>query len=394
MSVLSEQRDFWHHRFQSDSLLVRILQISSARAFGGGERHFADLTRALHARGHQVYAALSPASPLGAALDTLPPENIFTLPLRNSLDLSSAVKLSRTLRERRIEIVHAHVGRDYPVAAIAAWKTPAARLVITRHVLFPLSRFHALTFSRAARVIVVSEAVARALRSQKLFPADRLRVIRNGIEVERFDVRAGERRNSSWHFQSGSGFLIGTVGELSRAKGQEDFLKAAAIITREGEAVVHFLVVGEDKSRGGAERARLLRLAADLGIADRVYLLGRRDADLPSILSSLDVFVSASHSEAFGLAIVEAMAAGAPVVATATAGAREILTDEVTGRLVPVGAPAKMAAAILELLRDERARRRLGDEGRQTVRAHYTVEQMVGDTEEVYREAVGESMGV
>jgi glycosyltransferase involved in cell wall biosynthesis len=372
-------------------LSMRILQISSARAFGGGERHFADLTRALHMRSHQVYAALAPGSPLRAALDTLPAENIFTLPLRNSLDLGSATKLSRILRQRQIEIVHAHMARDYSLAVLAAWTTPGVRLIITRHVLFPLSRIHALTFSRAARVIAVSEAVAQALRSQKLLPAGRLRVIPNGVELSRFNVQGGEvdLKEGREQFGVGAASLVGTIGELSRVKGQEDFVRAAAIITRECAVPIHFVVVGEDKSPAGEERARLRQLIADLRLVDRVHLLGRLDGDdVPSFLSSLDVFVSASRSEAFGLATVEAMAAGAAVVATATAGAREIITDGVTGKIIPVGDPSKMAAAILELLQDDDARRRLALAARAMVSRRYKIDRMVAETERVYCEAL------
>jgi len=370
-------------------LPVRILQISSARAFGGGERHLVDLTRALHARGHQVYAGLAPRSPLRALLDTLPAENIFTLPLRNSLDLGSAIKLSRILRERRIEIVHAHMARDYPLAALAARITSGVRLVITRHVLFPLGRVHALTFSRAARVVAVSEAVAQALRSQNLFPNNRLRVIPNGVELSRFNVQGGDVHRRKWRERFGAAYLIGIVGELSRVKGQEDFVRAAAIVTRACAVPVHFLIVGEDKSPAGEERARILQLIADLRLTDHVHLLGRLDGDaLLSILSSLDVFVSASRSEAFGLATVEAMAAGAAVVATATAGASEIISDGVTGRIVPVGDSPTMATAILELLRDEGARQRLGTEARAMVSCRYKLDRMVAETERVYCEAL------
>ncbi len=370
-------------------LPVRILQISSARAFGGGERHLVDLTRALHARGHQVYAGLAPHSPLRASLDTLQAENIFTLPLRNSLDVGSAIKLSRILRERRIEIVHAHMARDYPLAALAARITPGVRLVITRHVLFPLSRIHALTFSLAACVIAVSEAVAQALRSQHLFPNNRLRVIPNGVELSRFNVQGGDVHRRKWRERFGAAYLIGIVGELSRVKGQEDFVRAAAIVTRACAVPVHFLIVGEDKSRAGDERARLRQLIADLRLTDCVHLLGRLDGDhIPSFLSSLDVFVSASRSEAFGLAIVEAMAAGTPVVATATAGAREIVTDGVTGRIAPIGDPSTMAASILELLQDDDARRRLALAARAMVSCRYKLDRMVAETERVYCEAL------
>jgi glycosyltransferase involved in cell wall biosynthesis len=129
---------------------MKILQICSARELGGGERHLADLANGLARRAHDVYAALIPASPLLAELSSVPPQNIVELPMRNSLNVASALKLARFVRQNEIEIVHAHVARDYPLAALAA-RRAGARLVLTRHVLFPLNRIHRLTLRRTRR---------------------------------------------------------------------------------------------------------------------------------------------------------------------------------------------------------------------------------------------------
>src|SRR5919206_5259074 len=161
--------------------IVRILQLSSARTRGGGERHFADLVGALTTRGHEVFVALAPSAPLRTELTRTPADKIITLPLRNALDLPSARALARFVRAHAIEIIHAHLGRDYPLAALAAART-GARLVITRHVPFRLSRVHKFVLARVARVIAVSGPVAAGLRAQKIFPADRITVIPNGID--------------------------------------------------------------------------------------------------------------------------------------------------------------------------------------------------------------------
>src|SRR5215210_1087636 len=99
---------------------MRILHINSARTFGGGERHTADLANALARRGHEVFAAAPPGSPLVAELKRVPAENVFEMPLRNALDVQSAIELARRVREREIEIIHAHVARDYLLAALAS----------------------------------------------------------------------------------------------------------------------------------------------------------------------------------------------------------------------------------------------------------------------------------
>ncbi len=374
---------------------MRILQLSSARAFGGGERHLADLAHALAARGHEVYAALAHGSPLVERLSTLPTENLLTLPLRNALDIKSAVALARFIRERRVEIVHAHVARDYTLATfaarLAAREGHAPRLVLTRHVLFPLGRIHRLTFAQAARVVAVSEAVARTLRARRLVSVDKLRVVPNGVDVTRFDSALKDSDREEYRARMGlrrASLLVGTVGEISPVKGQTDFVRAAAIIKAGSETAVEFLIAGEDASRDGRNRAALERLIAELGLAKSVRLLGRRD-DVPQILASLDVFVSASHSEAFGLALVEAMASGTAVVATDTEGAREIIGDDgAAGMLVERGNPQALASAVLSLLADERARASVSARARVLARERWSLERMVDETQRVYEEAL------
>lgn len=367
---------------------MRILHISSARALGGGERHLIDLLNGLAARGHDLYVALTPASPLRAKLTALPAQKIITLRLRNALDLLSAIKLARFARERGIEIIHAHMARDYPLAAFAAWRTESASFIITRHVLFPLGKVNALTLAGVARVIAVSEPVAHTLRMQKLFPAHKISVIPNGIDVERFDhaARNFDRQQYRHHLQIRAPFLVGTVGELSRIKGQEDFVRAATILTRQ-RSDIDFVIAGEDASPTHETRKRIKHLIAKLNLHDRVHLVGHVE-DVAPLLSSLDVFVSASHTESFGLAIAEAMASGAAVVATATDGAREIIEDGVTGRLVPLGDVATLAASINALLENGYERQRMAERASTMVRARFSIERMVDATEQVYREVL------
>jgi glycosyltransferase involved in cell wall biosynthesis len=359
---------------------LRILQISSARAFGGGERHFADLARGLRQRGHEVFAALAPDSPLAEKLKELPTGNILKLPLRNALDIKSALRLAKLAREREVDVIHAHVARDYTLAAFAARRCPRARLVITRHVLFPLGRGHRLALRGVARVIAVSGAVESALLARKIFPADKIRVVHNGVDVRRF---AASRRTEP----RGGPLRVGIVGELSPVKGQEDFVRAAALVSKEFAGEVEFVVVGEDATRAGERRATIESLVAQLGLAGRVKMEGHRD-DVSEMLTTFDVFVSASRSEAFGVAIVEAMAAGVPVVSTATEGALEIIEEGVTGLTVPVGDVASLASAVRSLLEDARLRASLGAEGARTAGERFSIERMVEETERVYAEAL------
>lgn len=374
---------------------MRILQISSAQTLGGGERHLADLANALVARGHDLYAVLRPKSQLIGELSALASDKIVSLPLRNALDAGSARSLSQFVKERQIEIVHAHMARDYPLASYATRRNPATRLIITRHVLFPLSRLHVMTMSHLARLIAVSEAVARGLRSQGLVPPDRITVVPNGVDLQRFeDAKVKFDRAafcSRWQLAADH-LLVGTVGEINSLKGHEDFLRAAAIIVGRFPNTL-FLIAGVDASAGGEHRAALVALIDQLGLNKKVHLFGWLD-DIVSFYSALDVFVSASQTESFGLAIAEAMACGTAVVATATEGAKEIIDDGTTGLIVPIGDVESMAGAVLRLLEDRDQRARVGGQGHEAVREHFSLERMVDATEKIYLESLAANQPV
>jgi glycosyltransferase involved in cell wall biosynthesis len=359
---------------------MKILQICSARELGGGEKHLADLTNGLAARGHEVFAAVIPASPLKIELHSVPGSRVIELPLRNSLNVASALKLARFVRQNQIDIVHAHVARDYPLAAAVA-KRAGAPLVLTRHVLFPLSRIHKLTLRRTSRVIAVSESVAEGLRAQQIFPPEIIVCIHNGIDVDRFEVsREAVQQNRA------SGLRVGMIGHLAPIKGQEDFIRAAARISA-GRDDVEFIIAGEDKSRSGENRRQVEKLIDDLNLRRRIRLVGWVE-DVAKLLATLDLFISPSHSEPFGLSIVEAMAAGVPVIATRSEGAGEIIDDGQTGRLVSIGDVDGLAKTIDQLLCDPEQGQRLTENARRVVRKRFSLDRMVAATEQVYHEAI------
>lgn len=368
---------------------MNILQICSAREIGGGERHLTDLADSLARRGHNVYVALAPDSPLINELSSVPRHRIVELRMRNSLDLRSAMKLARFTREHSIDIIHAHLARDYPLAAFVAWRSGNTPYVLTRHVLFPLKMPHRIILRHAVRVVAVSQAVNDALRRQKIFDDDTIVTIHNGIDIDRFAGRI-EKENAFPNKEKKTGpFLVGVVGHLSRIKGQEDFIRAAAIIASR-RTDVDFLIVGEDKSPNGENRAALEGLIAKLGVAERVRITGWLD-DVKEILDRLDIFVSPSRSEPFGLAIIEAMACDVPVVASMSEGAREIIEDNVTGRLVPVVDAIALADTIDELLTNTSERDRLAANALASVRQRFTLERMVDETEQLYADVLADS---
>lgn len=364
---------------------MRILQISSASSFGGGERYLVDLSNSLQARGHDLYAALRPKSPMINHLQ-LQPDNIKVLPLRNALDPQSARALARIVKENQIDVVHAHMARDYPLAAYASRGSSRPKFIVTRHVLFPLNRLHRRTLLRATKVIAVSSAVARQLSSQQIVPDEKIAIVPNGIDVDRFSNACRDFDRSAFLKTKNlpaDCLLIASIGELRQLKRHDDLIRAAAIIARE-IVNAHFVIAGVDTSPTGENRKRLIDLAVELGLADRVHFLGWLD-DAEKLLCAADVFVSASETESFGLSIVEAMAASAAIVATRTEGAQEVVEDRVTGLLVPIGDVDVMAKSIIGLLKNKEQRTAMGQRAQTAARRRFSLSRMVDDIERIYQ---------
>jgi glycosyltransferase involved in cell wall biosynthesis len=363
---------------------MKILQVSSASSFGGGERYLVDLANTLAGRGHELYAALRPNSPTATHL-RLPPDRLRFLPLRNAIDAPSAQALASLVRKQQIDVIHAHMARDYSLAAYAARRNPKTKLIVTRHVLFPLNRFHRRTLSHAAAVIAVSAAVGRQLESQGLVPTERIAVIPNGIDVSRFD-RAKSRLNRRGLLASlrlpVESLLVGSIGELRKLKRHDDFIRAAANLVPQFPQA-NFVVAGVDPSLTKEMRSELERLITELNLNGRVQLLGWLD-NAEELVCALDIFVSASETESFGLAIGEAMTAGAAVVSTATEGASELIEDGINGVLVPIGDVTRMTEEIALLLSDEDRRHQLGVRARERINKRFCLQRMVDEIEELY----------
>jgi len=361
---------------------LNILQISSASSFGGGERYVVDLTNALVARGHDVYVAVRPGSPLTRHLQ-LSSEKIVTLPLRNALDVQSARELEKFVRRKEIDVVHAHMARDYSLASYAA-RRRQTKFIVTRHVLFKLNRLHRHTLSRAARVIAVSQAVAKELRTSQVVRNDQIAVIHNGIDVESIRKTCAVLHRGVFLRTIGlpvgvpyDGALVGSIGELRTLKRHDDFIRAAALILKEFPET-QFVLAGV-----GDGREQLEKLVTELGLTNHFHFLGWLD-DADKLLCAMDVFVSASETESFGLAIVEAMAAGTAVVATATEGAQEVIDDQKTGLLVPIGDVKQIARSVVNLLSDPEKRERIATQSAESAAKRFSLKRMVDEIEKIY----------
>ncbi|MEC4684595.1 MAG: glycosyltransferase [Nitrospirota bacterium] len=178
--------------------------------------------------------------------------------------------------------------------------------------------------------------------------------------------------------------VVGTVGRLHSSKNYRLFLDMARILLENyGSRNLKFMIIGD-----GELRDELERYSQQSGIADNVVFTGER-IDVPAMLQAMDVFVMTSHYEGFSNAIMEAMLAGLPVVATDAGGNSELVIDGENGFLCPLNDASSLAERVAALLGNERVAMEMGEKGRKRVVREFSVEKMVRETEEIYRVFLG-----
>jgi glycosyltransferase involved in cell wall biosynthesis len=216
-----------------------------------------------------------------------------------------------------------------------------------------------------AHIVAVSDFIREQAIAHGIEP-ERVTTIRNAIAPSRPIAGARESVLAEFHFPADT-LLVGTVARLAPSKGQDDVIAAFATLLAEFPAA-RLLVVGD-----GEDRERLERLVAQLGVARAVRFTGQR-TDVPRVLDALDVFVHPSRREPFGLAVLEAMAAGKPVVASTDGAFPEFVDDGMTGLLVPPGDVAQLACVLRRLLANASLRVSLGAAARCRVEKHFRPE--------------------
>jgi glycosyltransferase involved in cell wall biosynthesis len=370
---------------------VTVLHYLDSDAFGGAEQSM------LHLFAHTDRRAFSPIllmtdPPLpdvlreARALDV----PVRTVPrARGATNVVAAIRLAGALRGGG-HLFHAHLtwalGCSWAILTARAVGLPIVATVQLfmpgPHV--PLSRTTARLIPRLVdRYVAVSPGIATALQSGLRVPGERIAVVSNGVPHRPWtpEEREARRRSSRARvFRAETRPIVLVVARLERQKGHTTLLRAAA-----GLPSMLFAFAGS-----GPDHAALVRNAAALGVADRVLFLGHR-TDVPDLLAAADVFVLPSSNEGLPLALLEATAAGIPVIASDIGGNRDIVTDGETGLLVPVDDANALGSAINRLVQDPAYARRLGEAGAARFEERYTATAMARGVERVYREVLDRS---
>ncbi|MGW0903822.1 glycosyltransferase [Streptomyces sp. NPDC002853] len=370
---------------------MRALHIITGLGVGGAEQQLRLLLRHLPAECDVV--TLTNPGPVAAGL-TADGVRVIHLRMSGNRDLGAVPRLVKLIRGGGYDLVHTHLFRACLYGRIAARLAGTRAVVATEHSLGdsqmegrPLTagvRALYLTGERLGRATVaVSPSVAERL-SRWGVPRQRIHVVPNGIDVDRFRfdprARVAVRRRLGL---SDDAFVVGGVGRLAPGKRFDVLLRALAALPRD----VRVLLVG-----GGPEEAGLRAAAAQLGVADRVVFAGEQPylsegaPGLPAFLAAMDVLASPSPEEAFGLAVVEGLAAGLPVVYVRCPAVEDLPPDAVTGAERVPGDPDSFAGALLRA-RSAGPRPRLVPQAAQ----HYSITRSAAQLMHVYEAAASGS---
>ena len=367
--------------------MIHVVHIVEDLKIGGLERVIAAISTGLNggkfkqkvwclARGGEIYDELQDKG-----------VDIELLNMRSHRDILFFSRLCRKLRKENIHIVHTHgytattMGRLAGICArtpvilshmhTTCWDYTPKQLVIEKMLSFFTSR-----------IICCSQAVSEfAVKGEKI-NSNKLEVIYNGVDPEKY------ANSMSDHNDHNDTYRVGCVASLSPHKGHRYLLEAAKVVVNEIPSRVKFVLVGS-----GILRKELREYADSLGISSSIEF---KDpvSDIVPLLSSFDLVVlPSSEREGLGLAIIEAMAAGKPVIGTSIGGIPEVIENGTNGLLVPPKDAVALSKAILHIMSDKKRADKMSEKGRAIVHKKFSTKEMLGKIEDLYQRLLNDKIG-
>jgi glycosyltransferase involved in cell wall biosynthesis len=365
---------------------MRILLLSTSMGMGGADKQILSAAQEMRNRGHEVLiVSLTPLGPMGleARNSGLPIESLEMRP--GMPDPRGLARLVRLVRKWKPDIVHSHMVHANLMARVLRLFVPVPVLISTIHNIYEggplLMAGYRWSNGLVDHMTAVSEAAANRFVREGIVPERLLTFIPNGIDTERFrTVAIGTRDSLRGSLGLTQNFIWLAVGRFEDAKDYPNMLRAFALVRRHRPESV-LLLVGK-----GSLQAQTEALARELNLDDVVRFLGVRH-DVPAVMSAADAYVMSSGWEGMPMVLLEAAAAGLPIVATRVGGNHEVVRHQESGLLVPPGDADALAAAMLQLMElPHETRRAMGERGRVHVQANYGLARTVGRWEELYRE--------
>jgi len=356
---------------------MNILQILPELNVGGVETGTMDLAKYLVAKGHKSVVV----SNGGALVDRLESEGSkhYILPVhkKNLFTVYLCIgKLVKIIQEEKIDIVHARSRVPAWIAFFACRKTEA-HFLTTCHGYYS-THFFSRVMGWGKMIIAISEVIGRHMVQDFTVPAENIRVIARSVDLEKFSLPRAPKTDKK-------AFTVVMIGRITPLKGHPYFLRAMARVIHQLPSL-KVQIIGDAPPKKQPYKDELVLLTKRLGIQAQVEFMGNRQ-DIPQLLSKADCLVlSTVTQEAFGRVIIEAQAAGVPVVATRVGGVSEIIDHEKTGLLVQPKEIEAMSDAVLRILNNPEFSAGLVAEAKKKIDSRYTLSTMADATIAVYKE--------
>lgn len=365
---------------------LKVLHVLSSADIAGGERYVMDLIRSADASFAHLVVLPYPG-PFRHILSDINC-SYCVVHMTRKFSARSVLSLVRCIKTNSIDIVHTHGYRAnfYGRIACTLAGTKCVSTVhvslydytgtsfFARHIYMVVER---LLSNRTDVFMCISNAMKEDMLRLGIDP-QKIVVIQNGVDLQRFYPRAGQEHLRQELGLTTKGPVVGTVGRMVTEKGQVHLVEALRHLKNEWKEL-KCLLVGE-----GPLLPQLKKMALDAGVANMCIFPGIRK-DIEFIYPLLDIFVLPSLREPFGLALLEAMACGVPVIATASGGPLGFVNPDVNGALVPPANPELLASKISYLLSHRDKAQAIAAEGRKTVEREFSIKETVRRVEEVYR---------
>jgi glycosyltransferase involved in cell wall biosynthesis len=366
--------------------MTKVLHIISSGGMYGAEAVILNLSRTLNEGAHKsmlgVFSNLSQPNLQLYEIATKEGIEAHTISCQGQIDRTVPAAIRTLAQQTGATVIHAH-GYKADIYVYLAMRGSPTPIVSTCHTWYDndlavrlygaLDRFVLKSY---AAVVAVSEEVKQRLLTAGV-RKDRVHLIRNGIDLRPF---IGPERPRQHQPGTTCALKVGLVGRLSQEKGVDLFLRAAANVLRE-LPLTQFVVVGD-----GPDRAALDALIHELGVEKNAFLLGRNE-DMPAFYASLDLLVSSSRQEGLPMALLEGMASGLPLVATAVGAVPNVVHNNQTGILIPAEDPKALTAAIVKLLIEPATRKAYGAAARDLIKSEYSAERMTAEYLQLYQQA-------
>ncbi|MEK7143073.1 MAG: glycosyltransferase family 4 protein [Patescibacteria group bacterium] len=359
---------------------MKVLEIIGDSTLAGAPRHLLSLLENLNLKKFELYVICPPGPLAGEIRDLKKSIEVETVPMRSKLDISSIKTIRSLIKQLKVDLIHIHGTRAGFLARLSAvgMKVP---VIYTEHLWTKQYRLKNIFKNQIQLIglwfldifttlnIAVSQAVKDFMIDSQISHPGKVRVIYNAIAAPRKQAK----------IFSSDKIILGTVGTLNFQKGIQYLIEAMPHVLREFPKI-RLEIVGE-----GPHKAHLEKEVEKLKLSKTVFFTGFVK-DIQNKMSEFDLYIQPSLSESFGLAIVQAMALGIPVVATNAGGIPEVVTTGKSGILVEPGHPKVIAEAIIELLRDKPRAKKMGKLGAEEAKIKFNLQDMIKETEKIYEE--------